>query len=98
MSYVSRVVRIEIVVQKRCFYHRIQIYITNLCTAFDRPQLSVSKGCCVFIGHEYITNCRGKMTVVLPTGCPCSVGFWQGFAGQKDKVPAIPRAVGRGYK
>ena len=25
-----------------------------MCTTFDRPQLSASEGCCVFIGHEYI--------------------------------------------
>ena len=24
-----------------------------MCTTFDRPQLSASEGCCVFIGHEY---------------------------------------------
>ena len=24
-------------------------YITNLCTTLDRPQLSASEGCCVFI-------------------------------------------------
>ena len=53
-SHVSGVVRIEIVVQKRCFYRRILLHITTLYTTFDRPQLSVSEGCCVFIGHEYI--------------------------------------------
>ena len=36
------------------FSRRILIYITNLCTNFDRPQLSAPEGCCVFIGHEYI--------------------------------------------
>ena len=56
MSYVSGVVRIEIGVEKRCFYRRIYIYITSLCTTFDRHQLSASEGCCGFIGHEYISN------------------------------------------
>ena len=27
-----------------------------MCTTSDRPQLSASEGCCVFIGHEYISS------------------------------------------
>ena len=27
-----------------------------MCTTFDRSQLNASEGCCVFIGHEYISN------------------------------------------
>ena len=34
------------------------------------------------------------MRVVLPTGCPRSVGFLAGFAGQKVKIPAIPGGWG----
>ena len=30
-------------------------FIANLCTTFDRSHLSASEGCCVFIGHEYIS-------------------------------------------
>ena len=30
----------------------------------------------------------------LPTDCPRSVGFWQGFAGLKVKVPAFLRGLG----
>ena len=33
--------------------------------------------------NENITNCRGEKAFDLPTGCPRSIGFWQGFAGQK---------------
>ena len=58
MSHVSVVVRIKIVVQKRCFYRRISIYITIFCTTFDMPQLSASEGCCVFIGLEYMKICE----------------------------------------
>ena len=29
-------------------------YTKLKCTTFDRPRLSASEGCCVFIGHEYI--------------------------------------------
>ena len=46
------------------FYRRIKIYITNLCTTFDRPKLSASEGCCVFIGHEYIYTYVSIFTVV----------------------------------
>ena len=45
---------LKLLCKKRCFYRRIKIYITYLCKTFDRPQLSGSEGCCVFIGHEYI--------------------------------------------
>ena len=65
-SYVSGVVRIEIVVQKRCFYRRILIYITKVCTTFDRPQLNASEGCCVFIGHEYIIIIKLKYNLPWP--------------------------------
>ena len=38
----------------------------------------------------------GKTAVVLPAGCPCSVGgyYVQGIAGRKVKVPTIPGAGG----
>ena len=48
--------------------------------------------------NENITKRQGKMTVVLPIGCPRSVWFWQGFAGQKVKSPLFPWAGVRGYK
>ena len=40
-----------------------------MCTTFDRPQLSASEGCCVFIGHEYITYFPFFYNVSLSITC-----------------------------
>ena len=44
---------------------------------------------------ELKRQCNEEETAAdLQTECPRSVGFWQGFAGLKVKVPAIPRGLG----
>ena len=44
--------------------------------------------------NENITDCGGKRAVVLPTGCPRSVGLLAGICRTKVKCPAIPRGWG----
>ena len=42
-------------------------------------------------------QCNVKMPVVLPTGCPCSVGVIAGICWmQSQKSPLFPRAGGGG--